>query len=99
MPIQIRWMMHCDIAGVHQVMLECQNIKGTVTEADIDDFLKPPTNSGLVAEEDNEVIGYVLFQIDPVKHIARIVTMAVSPPWQREGIGSRLLQEVMGRQK
>jgi len=70
----------------------------TEAEANLADSLR---NTGielisLVAEENGEVIGHILFSpvtIDGNIKIMGLAPMAVLPGWQRKGVGARLIDE------
>jgi ribosomal protein S18 acetylase RimI-like enzyme len=47
----------------------------------------------LVAEDDSAIIGFVIGCSEP-RSLGHIITIDVSPHWQRQQIGSRLLSEI-----
>ena len=53
----------------------------------------------LVAEEDGEVVGHILFSPATIGEVIGmgLAPMALRPDRQREGIGSRLVEEGLGR--
>jgi putative acetyltransferase len=76
----------------------------TSTEADLVDALRRQATPlvSLVAEEDANVIGHILFSpvtlaSEPALALMGLAPMAVAPPRQRQGIGSRLVREGLER--
>lgn len=95
--ISIRFEQPEDIPHVHSI--NQQAFEQTV-EADIVDKLRKacPTSFSLVAEEDNRLIGHILFSPVVVENTGCRVMgmglgpMAVLPARQRQGIGSALVR-------
>jgi len=84
-----------DTEKIRKVLLEAF---GTDAEANLVDALR---NAGvelisLVAVENNEIIGHILFSpvtIDGKTGIMGLAPMAVLPAWQRKGVGTQLVNE------
>ncbi|MGA1790191.1 MAG: GNAT family N-acetyltransferase [bacterium] len=93
--MNIRFEQHGDMEKIRNVHLQAFE---TETEANLVDSLR---NTGielisLVAEENGEVIGHILFSpvtIDGDIKITGLAPMAVLPGWQRKGVGARLIDE------
>jgi putative acetyltransferase len=72
---------------------------GSPTEADIVDMLRPMAGViSLVAEEDGELTGHIMFSPvrvagAPTLRAMALAPMAVAPRCQRNGIGSALVRE------
>ena len=76
----------------------------TSTEADLVDALRRQATPlvSLVAEDDADVIGHILFSpvtlaTEPGLTLMGLAPMAVVPPRQRQGIGSALVREGLER--
>jgi putative acetyltransferase len=85
-----------DHAAVHAVNRAAFE---TAVEADLVDALRTRAQPlvSLVAEQDGEVVGHILFSpVSLVRHaglrLAGLAPMAVTPAHQRKGIGSALLR-------
>jgi putative acetyltransferase len=72
---------------------------GTSAEADLIEALRCVVRPliSLVAEEDRTIVGHILFSpitlsSDPDVRIAGLAPMAVTPAYQRQGIGSALVR-------
>lgn len=48
-----------------------------------------------VAEVDGRVVGYITTRVDHRTRIGRIMNFAVSPPYQKMGIGSKLMSRAL----
>jgi putative acetyltransferase len=90
-----------DETGIRRVNLAAFE---TSTEADRVDALRgdPAPIISLVAEEDGNIVGHILFSpatlvADPRLSLMGLAPMAVIPPRQRAGIGSRLVVEGIER--
>ena len=56
-------------------------------------YLRNRSSRTLVAEDDNDVIGFVIGKSEP-RRLGHIITIDVTPHRQRQNIGSRLLSEI-----
>jgi len=61
----------------------------------IDYYISLPNSIGLTEIKDNNLIGFIIALV-ATKESANIVTVDVDPRFRKQGIGSRLLQAVMG---
>jgi [ribosomal protein S18]-alanine N-acetyltransferase len=61
-------------------------------QKDFEAFLKDNMVCGLKFEEANTICGFILWR--EIRDEAEILTIVVSPNWQRKGIGSALLKEL-----
>lgn len=59
------------------------------TEKDFQDFLKDPCTFGLKIQNNGNLCGYILWR--EIDGEAELLTLVVSPPFQRRGLGNRLL--------
>lgn len=93
--IKIRNEQPDDNANVRNVHLQAFE---TETEANLVDALR---NAGielisLVAEDQGEVIGHILFspvEVEGSAAVMGLAPMAVLPEWQRQGVGTKLINE------
>lgn len=62
-----------------------------------DGFGPNPAFSGLVAESEGEIIGYLLYHpgydVDYVTRILHIIDLYVQEQWRRQGVGRALMEE------
>ena len=99
--IIIREERHSDVASIRAVNLAAFE---TTTEADLVNALRERATTlvSLVAEEDATIIGHILFSPvtlanEPGISLMGLAPMAVVPPRQRQGVGSRLVREGLER--
>jgi ribosomal-protein-alanine N-acetyltransferase len=79
-------------AKLHQVAF----YKGW-TKKDFEDFLEDRNVSGLKTKESENLYGYILWR--EIKDEAEILTLVISPPYQRRGMGNHLLNALCERLK
>ncbi|HJW30161.1 MAG TPA: N-acetyltransferase [Saprospiraceae bacterium] len=88
------------ISDAGQIRLVNTRAFGQVAEADIVDALRKtcPDGKSFVAESEGEVVGHILFTPVVIESNAKeiwgmgLAPMSVLPEFQRQGIGSRLIQ-------
>lgn len=82
----VRWMILRDLGPAMEIEKQCFEFPWT--EAEFMDTLRTRNCIGLVAEHDNRVVGFLLIETHPGE--TRIISLAVCPWYQRQGIGSSL---------
>ncbi|MEM7811768.1 MAG: ribosomal protein S18-alanine N-acetyltransferase [Planctomycetota bacterium] len=89
--LRIRWLVRGDMPAV--VELETLSFEFAWTEDDFLACLRQRNCIGMVAEDDDEVVGYMIYELLPGK--LRVVNFAVAPHRRREGIGSRMVSRLV----
>lgn len=89
--LRIRWLVRGDMPEV--VDLEARSFEFAWTEEDFLACLRQRNCIGMVAEEDDEVVGYMLYELLP--GTLRVVNFAVAPQKRREGVGSRMVSRLV----
>ena len=101
--MKIRESVESDLTRVLSVQLQAFGEKeGHEVAGLVDDLLKDPTAKpalSLVAIENNQVVGYILFThsnvIDAIKPVSSVILapLAVIPDRQNQGVGSQLIEQ------
>lgn len=89
--LRIRWLVRGDMPAV--VDLEASSFEFAWSEEDFLACLRQRNCIGMVAEEEDEVVGYMLYELLP--GTLRVVNFAVAPHRRREGVGSRMVARLV----
>jgi ribosomal-protein-alanine N-acetyltransferase len=92
-PLHIRWLCHRDLDDVAEIELFAFDDPWCAEE--FADFLKSRNRIGMVAEHDERVVGYMLYELLP--HGIGLVNLAAAPWLARRKIGSQLLARLAGK--
>lgn len=93
-PRHVRWMIRMDMPEVLRIENECY--PQPWIEDDFIHILRQRNHIGMVVEEDQtKVVGFVIYSLD--KTYNRIVNIAVDPTYQRQGIGSLILDKLKSK--
>lgn len=90
-PVQVRWMIRRDFTQVIDVEVDCFGNDG-FTEQDISKMMLQKNTIGLVACISDDVVGYSIYQT--VGSDLEIVSIAVHPDYQRQGVGTQLIAKI-----
>ena len=93
MVVYVRWLIKRDYPEVLEIEKACFDYPW-----DQDDFqncLRTRNTIGMVAEYNERVIGYIVFE--SYKHKFRVVNLAVHPDFRRKKIGRGLVEKVFGK--
>lgn len=95
MAIHVRWAIRRDLPAM--LRIESRSYGCPWEEADFLDFLRQRHSIMHVAEDGATcaVVGYVGYEIKRSHYLLR--TLAVVPEWRRYGLGSRLVNTVIGK--
>ncbi|HEY2910208.1 MAG TPA: ribosomal protein S18-alanine N-acetyltransferase [Gemmataceae bacterium] len=91
--IHIRWMIRRDMAEV--LATELASFEYAWTEEDFLRCLRQRNCIGMVAETDDRVIGFMIYELHRNK--LHILNFAVHPDMRRTGIGRQMLQKLVNK--
>lgn len=89
-PVHVRWMNRTDMPEV--LWVEGQSFPTPWTEEDFLKVLRHQNVVGMVAERDERVVGYMIYELH--KRSIGLVNLAVHPDWRRRGVGRQLLAKL-----
>jgi [ribosomal protein S18]-alanine N-acetyltransferase len=89
--VHIRWMIRRDMAEVLQT--EQESFLQPWTEEDFLHCLRQRNCIGMVAEQNDRVVGYVIYELHKAK--LHVLNLAVHPLVRRQHIGSQMVQKLM----
>lgn len=90
---QIRWMIRKDMPDVVHISQEC--FDQPWTEQDFLTCLRQRNVIGMVADLGHEVAGFHIYELH--KHKLRLLNLAVAPKYQRQRVGTQMLQRLTGK--
>jgi ribosomal-protein-alanine N-acetyltransferase len=91
--VHIRWMIRRDMSEVLDI--EGSSFEFPWTEDDFVNCLRQRNCIGMVAEHDECVVGFMIYELH--KSRLHIINFAVNPDYRRRGIGSQMLQKLVGK--
>lgn len=91
--VQIRWMIRRDMPSVLEI--EGQSFEFPWTEGDFIDALRRSNHIGMVAEVNENVVGYMIYQTR--KKERELVAFAVHPECRRIGVGRSLIGRLIAK--
>ncbi len=89
----VRWMIRRDMPEV--LAIELQSFEFPWSE---EDFLRCGwwrNNYGMVAEYDDQAVGFMLYELNKTK--IRLLNLAVAKAFRRRGVGSQMVDELIGK--
>jgi len=92
-PVRIRWMIRRDMADV--IAIEQTSFEFPWSEADFIRALRERNCIGLVAEQDNKIVGYVIYELAPAE--LHVLNLAVAPGARRRAVGTKLVEKLVGK--
>lgn len=90
---QIRWMIRADLPSV--VRIENLSFEFPWTEEEFIDTLKINTFIGMVVEQGDRIVGYMVYQLH--KTALEVVNLAVDPDSRMAGVGGSMLKKLKGK--
>lgn len=90
---QIRWMVRRDMADV--MSIENGSFDHPWEEADFVDCLKSRSVIGLVVEREDVIVAFAIYELSA--GVLYVLNMAVHPAFRHEGVGSGLLNKLIGK--
>jgi ribosomal-protein-alanine N-acetyltransferase len=91
--VQVRWMVRRDMSDV--VRIEHLSYEFPWCEEDFLRCLRQRNCIGTVAERDEHVMGYIVYELH--WDSLHILKMAVHPDYRRRGVGTQLVQKVISK--
>jgi len=91
--VHMRWMIRRDLPEVLQI--ERQSFEFPWTEEEFYRCLRQRNCIGMVAECDNQVVGYMVYEL--CKTRIHLLNIAVAAPYRRRGVGNKMIQKLVGK--
>jgi ribosomal-protein-alanine N-acetyltransferase len=91
--VHIRWMIRRDMPEVLQT--EQESFDYSWTEEDFLRCLRQRNCIGMVAEHQEKVVGFMIYELH--KNKLHILNFAVAPALRRVGIGAQMVQKLIGK--
>ncbi len=92
-PVHIRWMIRRDMSEVLQT--EQESFTYPWTEDDFLHCLRQRNCIGMVAEQGDRVVGYVIYELHKTK--LHVLNLAVHPGSRRQSVGAHMVQKLMSK--
>jgi [ribosomal protein S18]-alanine N-acetyltransferase len=89
--IQIRWMIRRDMPEV--LKIENTSFEFNWTEEDFLACLRQRNCIGMVAEQDNQVVGFMIYELHKTR--LHILNFAVAPAFRRQGVGAAMVEKLV----
>jgi ribosomal-protein-alanine N-acetyltransferase len=93
MRVHIRWMIRRDMPEVLQT--EQESFEYAWTEEDFLRCLRQRNCIGMVAEQGEKVMGFMIYELHKAK--LHILNFAVHPAYRRLGVGSQMVAKLIGK--
>ncbi|MFQ3650859.1 MAG: ribosomal protein S18-alanine N-acetyltransferase [Gemmataceae bacterium] len=91
--VHIRWMIRRDMPEV--LGAESENTAFAWTEEDFLRCLRQRNCIGMVAEQGERIVGYMIYELH--KHKLHILNFGVHPQWRRQGIGTLMVTKLVSK--
>jgi ribosomal-protein-alanine N-acetyltransferase len=91
--VHIRWMIRRDMPEVLQT--EQESFEFAWTEEDFLRCLRQRNCIGMVAEQGEKVVGFMIYELHKSK--LHVLNFAVSPNWRRGGIGAQMVAKLISK--
>ncbi len=89
--MHIRWMIRCDMDEVLTIERDC--FTDPWSESDFVNCLRQRNTVGMVAEHDEKVVGYMVYELN--KNDLHLLNIAVHPGMRRQIIGAAMVQKLI----
>lgn len=89
----VRWMIHRDMPAVLEI--EGMVFQTPWTEDEFIQALRQRNCIGMVAERDERVIGYMIYELHKTR--LHVLNLAVAPAFQRRGVGSTMVNKLKAK--
>ena len=91
--VHIRWMIRRDMPEV--LAIESENFEFAWLEEDFIRSLRQRNCIGMVAEHDDRVVGFMIYELHKTR--IHVLNFAVAGGYQRRGVGSQMLAKLTGK--
>ncbi|MDR2172146.1 MAG: ribosomal protein S18-alanine N-acetyltransferase [Planctomycetaceae bacterium] len=91
--VYVRWMVRRDFAEVMTIENSCFEFPWR--EEDFQSCLKQRNCIGMVAEKNNRVVGFMIYETP--KNRIHLLNIAILPEFQRQGIASQMIQKLISK--
>lgn len=91
--VHIRWMIRRDMADV--LKTELASFEYSWTEEDFLRCLRQRNCIGMVAEQDEKVVGFMIYELH--KNRLHLLNFAVSPHARRTGVGAQMISKLIAK--
>ena len=91
--VHIRWMIRRDMPEV--LRAEQASFDFSWTEDDFLRCLRQRNCIGMVAEHEDRVVGFMIYELHKTK--LHVLNFAVAPEWRRVGIGTQMVTKLVGK--
>src|SRR5437868_10610412 len=91
--VHIRWMIRRDMPEV--INIEQQSFEYAWTEEDFLRCLRQRNCIGMVAEQSEKVVGFMIYELHKAK--LHILNFAVNPSWRRSGVGAQMVAKLISK--
>lgn len=91
--VHIRWLIRRDMPSVTKI--EGESFEFRWTEEDFIRCLRQRNCIGMIAEKEDQVVGYMLYELH--KNRLHILNFAVDLEHRREGIGTKMISKLIGK--
>lgn len=91
--VHVRWMIRRDMPEV--LGIEAQSFEFPWSEDDFIRALSQRNCIGMVAEQDNQVVGFMIYELTKTR--IRVLNFAVASRYRRLGIGSQMIAKLIGK--
>ena len=91
--VHIRWIIRRDMPNI--LVVENNSFEFAWSEDDFIRCLRQRNCIGMVCELDDEIVGFMIYELH--KNRLQILNFAVSPEFRRSGIGSQMIDKLLGK--
>ena len=91
--VHIRWMIRRDMPEV--LAIESQSFEFPWSEEDFINCLRQRNCIGMVAEHDERVVGFMIYELNKTR--IRVLNFAVAEAFRRHGAGSQMMAKLIGK--
>ena len=91
--VHIRWMIRRDMAEV--LAIEAESFEFPWLEEDFIRCLRQRNCVGMVAEHDERVVGFVIYELNKTR--IQVLDFAVAAEYRRRGMGSQMVAKLIGK--
>jgi len=91
--VHIRWMIRRDMPEV--LAIEASSFEFPWVEEDFIRCLRQRNCIGMVAEHDDQVVGFMIYELN--KNRIQVLNFAVAPEFRRRGVGTQMIAKLIGK--